>query len=71
MWIMNVGPVSRGEIRASEMTIREKVLLEIYSAMLAKGGLGVKQTLDKSEEATAYYLRAIDKIDLDTGRTHE
>ena len=54
------GPTSRGEIIATQMTIHEFALLEIYKAMLCNGKVaGLKPTLEKAQEATAYYLQAI------------
>jgi hypothetical protein len=59
---MAVNYDSRGEDYASHMTIREVVLIEIFKSLLLKGGNpGIKVTLDKAQEATAYYLQAIEK----------
>ena len=58
---VNCGPHFRGEIPAVNMTIREKTLLEIFCAFIAQGKVpGTKGTLEKAQEATAYYLQAID-----------
>ena len=58
---VNCGPTSRGEIKASEMTIREKALLDIFCAFIVQGKVpGTKGTLEKAQEATAYYLQTID-----------
>ena len=58
---VNCGPTSRGDMPATALTIREVVLLEIYKAMLTNGKIaGLKPTLEKAQEATAYYLQVID-----------
>ena len=73
--MVRCGPISRGELPVEAMTIREKALLEIFSALLIKGVGGVRQTLDKAEESTAYYLQAIDGGSLaellDAGKTED
>ena len=58
--MVNCGPVWRSDIKSSEMTIRETALLHIYTTLLAKGGPGAKAVLERAQEATGYYLQAID-----------
>ena len=58
--MVNCGPVWRAEVPASQMTIREVALLHIYTTMLSKGGPGAKAILERAQEATGYYLQAID-----------
>lgn len=56
------GPIFRGQITATQMTIGEVALLEIYKALLANGKVAGLPTLEKAQEATAYYLQAIDPL---------
>ena len=59
--MVQCGPTTRGEINATQITIAEKALLDIFCALLTKqtvgaGVIGTKAILDKAQEATACYL---------------
>jgi hypothetical protein len=57
---VNCGPIHRGEINMSKMTIQEMALLQLYAALLPAKSYTPANLLKKAKKATELYLQEIE-----------